>query len=286
MPRLAFSGQPFMEDIGGRKVFQPRPDLMMMHLSHPMMQRALSSLTRRRFPGTGDQVSRWTVRHGDVPNGSDAVILLSVEELAVNDLRESFHHWVRTIALPVKNGELGEPLQHASAEQWRGNGKPLSDSEKTRASALFDDVEPDLKDILRSHAVELSNALGDALVGMGARTAKEEEERYRSRQGEVSTLIAESTLQKLEKEITKLQLEKAQGLLFDQDRTIEEIDRSIERKHEEIARRKRHYEEVRGQLERERERILKHLLPKRYAMAGTAQVFPVSVEIRLPKGAQ
>lgn len=49
-------------------------------------------------------------------------------------------------------------------------------------------------------------------------------------------------------------------------------------------RRRRHYEEIRDQLQRERERkrMLDHLLPARFALAGQAQVFPVAVEIRLP----
>ena len=113
---------------------------------------------------------------------------------------------------------------------------------------------------------------------------KQEEERYRSRQGEVSSLIAENTLAKLEREIEKLKGERQQGLLFDEEARLDAIDRSIEEKREEIARRTRHYEEVREQLDRERDRILKYLLPKRHAMSGTAQVFPVSIELRLPEG--
>jgi hypothetical protein len=31
-------------------------------------------------------------------------VLLSVEELAVNDLRETFHHWVRTLIFPIQRG--------------------------------------------------------------------------------------------------------------------------------------------------------------------------------------
>ena len=46
-----------------------------MHLVHPMMQRALSVLTRRRYPGSGSEVSRWTVRLGSVPDGAEAVVL-------------------------------------------------------------------------------------------------------------------------------------------------------------------------------------------------------------------
>jgi len=41
--------------------------------------------------------------------------------------------------------------------------------------------------------------------------------------------------------------------------------------------------ELREQLERERTRVLQHLLPRRYEMRGEAQVFPVAVEIRLPE---
>ena len=62
------------------------------------------------------------------------------------------------------------------------------------------------------------------------------------------------------------------------------FERSIESKREELERRRQHYEEVREQLARERERILNRVIPKRFAMEGEAQVFPVCVEIRFPKG--
>ena len=53
----------------------------------------------------------------------------------------------------------------------------------------------------------------------------------------------------------------------------------------ELERRRKHYEDVRAQLEIERDRFLK-LLPRRYAMTGPAQVFPVCIEVRLPGGAR
>ncbi len=49
--RMAFRIDPFLDRVGERLVFKPRPDVLLMHLSHPMLQRALSMLTRRRFPG-------------------------------------------------------------------------------------------------------------------------------------------------------------------------------------------------------------------------------------------
>lgn len=287
VPSIAFSGEALMRQIGERRVFQPRNDVLLMHLSHPLMQRALSALTRRRFPGTGDEVSRWTVSVGGVRGELDALILLTVEELAVNELREGFHHWTRTIALPVRDGRLAEPWPHVPALQWRDRKTPVTADDQSRAAAIFDDVETQLKHYLSTHAEQLTAALQSVIVEAGQRARKDEDERYRSRQGEISALIQDTTLQKLEKEIAQLKHEKqyGQALLFGEERQLDEIERSIELKQEEIERRKRHYEEVQTQLERERERIIRNLLPKRFAMVGSAHVFPVSVEVRLPGGA-
>lgn len=283
--KLAFSAEPFLEDVGGREVFTPRKDVQMMHLSHPMINKAVGSLMRRRFPGTSDSVSRWTVRLGGVPSGCDALILLSLEELAVNDLRESFHNWVRTIMFLVKNGELQPPLEHRPSIDMRDGLRTHDSRHQEQARNILQDVDPALKEYLRKHAAEMTKDLLRQLAEDGTTARKNEDERYRSRQGEVSSLIAENTLAKLEKEVGKLKQERMQGLLFEEAERLDQVDRSIEEKTAEITRRTRHYEEVRVQLEKERERILKNLLPRRYAMTGDVQVFPVAVEIRLPGGA-
>jgi hypothetical protein len=282
--RIAFSAEPFLDDVGGRLVFSPRLDVMLAHLSHPMVQHAVSTLTRRRFPGTGEEVSRWTVRLTPLPQDTDALVLLSVEELAVNDLRETFHHWARTVVFPVAKGRLGVPLPHRAAAQLR-EGSPTRDPVHHEAACnVVDDVEPDLKAFVALHAERVTRALRQQLASSGVDARKQEEERCRSRQGEVSTLIAENTLAKLEREIEHLKAQRAQGLLFEEQEQLELIDRSIDEKRAEIERRTSHYEEVRDQLERERERILRYLLPRRYAMATPAQVFPVTIEVRLPGG--
>lgn len=284
LPRLAFDERPFIEDIGGRAIFNPRSDTRMMHLSHPMLHRAIGALSRSRFPGP-EAVSRWTVRAGGVPEGADALVLLTVEELAVNELREPFHHWVRTALYPVVNGALGDALPHRPADELRG-GEPVSDARLIeRARDLLDDLELDLREVLRGLATRLTEQLAGQLDADGAGARTREEERYRSRQGEVSALIEQSTSARLEKDLGQLRREREQGLLGFAAAKLDELDRSIEQKQEEVRRRKDHYESVRGQLERERERILNFLLPKRYTMASDAKVFPVCLEIRLPGGA-
>lgn len=280
--RVAFSPEPFLEDVGGRTVFSPRPDVQLMHLSHPILQKALNSLTRRRFPGTDDSMSRWSVRLGGVPERAEALVLLSIEELAVNDLRESFHHWVRTVSFPVSSGALGEPLPSRPALDLRGALATNDDRHRQRAREILENAESDLKRFLRQHAEKLTADLRAQLTREGEQARRQEDERYRSRQGEVSSLIAENTLAKLDREVERLKAERAQGQLFEEAERLDQLDRSIAEKQEEITRRTRHYEEVREQLEKERERILKHLLPRRHAMSGEAQVFPVCIEVRLP----
>jgi len=282
VPMLSFSPKPFIQDVGGRQIFRPRNETLMLHLGHPLIRNATASLTRRRFPGPA-AVSRWTVRYGDVPAGADGLLVLHVEELAINELREVFHHWVRTLRFPIVDGELGSALPHAPGKALRG-AVPCQDADEIeRARDLLDGVEQDLQQLVRHLKQELTEKLQTQLVEDGERARQEEDERYRSRQGEVSQLIAENTLAKLEREVEKLKGQRRQGQLFASEAELDELDRSIETKREEIERRRVHYEEVRKQLSDERERILNRVLPKRYALRGSAQVFPVAVETRLPR---
>ena len=284
LPNLAFSPEPFEFESNGRKIFRPRFNVEMMHLSHPLMTKAISSLGRRRFPGA-NSVSRWTARYGDVPSGADAVVLMHVEELGVNELRETFHHWIRTYRFTIKDGEIGERMEHMPAMTLRGEtdaAPELTD----RAVEVFSDVEQDLKDEVKQLKIRLTEQLVQQLKTDGEDARSAEDERYRSRQGEVSALIADNTLKRLEREIAELKSQRDQGTLFDEQDRLDQLDRSIETREEERKRRELHYEEVREQLAKERDRIINRLLPKRYALHGEAQVFPLAIEIRFPKGGQ
>ena len=284
MPRLAFSPEPFVERLGRLSVFQPRGDALLMHLAHPMMQRALGVLTRRRYPGGGSEASRWTVRSGGVPDGADAVVLVSIEELGVNELRETFHRWVRTLALPVRDGELGAPLPHVPARTRRDALQVDDPDHRERAGEIVEEVSAGLRTWLRAYKDSLTERLTNQLRVDGDAARRREDERYRQRQGEVSALIEQSTLARLTRELEQLRERGRQGQLFDETERLAEIERSIEEKEQELTRRREHYEDIREQLQRERTRILDYLLPKRFVMAGSAQAFPVAVEIRLPDG--
>jgi hypothetical protein len=117
LPALVFDPKFFLDASKGRPVFRAKPDTVLLHLGHPLFHRALSTLARLRFPGSGktqrdNTASRWTVRIGGVPKHADALIFLTVEELAINELREPFHHWTRTYQIPILQGEIGDPLPY------------------------------------------------------------------------------------------------------------------------------------------------------------------------------
>ena len=146
------------------------------------------------------------------------------------------------------------------------------------------DVGEDVRQWVQGAAKVLTEQLVAQLELDGAQALEDENQRYASRQGEVSALIESSTLTRLEREITQLRARRDQGELFDAERRIEDLERDIAGRQEEVERRKRHYEEVRDQLARERERITRQLIPRRYTMRGDAQVLPVTVEVILAGG--
>ena len=286
LPSLVFDPAYFIHYSEGRPVFRPAKDVALLHLAHPLYQRALASFARLRFPGTGSDAaaSRWTVRRGPVPAGADGLLLLTVEELAVNELRESFHHWVRTIQIPIRDGELGEPLPHQPALELRLPNSAPSPADVAEARILWEDVRRDVRDLLDAGAADLTARLGTRLGVDRADEAAREQERFQSRQGELSHLIQQQTLARLEREIEGLKAERKQGSLFDNEVRLADLEKDMNAKMEELARRTARYEELREQLTRERKRILENLIPKRYALRGQAQVFPVAVEVRLPEG--
>jgi hypothetical protein len=131
----------------------------------------------------------------------------------------------------------------------------------------------------------LTSRLTEALEQAGKQAHEQEQERFRSRQGEINALMAEQSAARLKRELEQIDVELRQQRLFDQAEHTQELLRSREGLEEELRRRQTHLKELSEQLGRERKRVLESLLPRRYALHDTAQCFPVAVEIRLPEAA-
>ncbi len=188
----------------------------------------------------------------------------------------------RTVLRRKLLGELGQPLAHAPANARREVRDAVAHDTHDRAGEILEDANANLRRWLSDYKGSLTDSLRRQLEVDRRAARAREDERYRQRQGEVSSLIEQSTLERLTREIEQLENSRRQGRLFDEAEDLAAIQQSMEQKQEELARRRLHYEDIREQLQRERTRILDHLLPARFSMAGEAQVFPVAVEIRLP----
>jgi superfamily II DNA or RNA helicase len=280
MPGMVFDPARFVRNLNGRPIFRPSKDSALIHLGHPMIQRAISTFARARFQGDPNaRPSRWIVRRGPVPEGAQALVLLTVEQLAVNELREPCHHWVATHAFPVLNGALGERIDvQKTPPQVTAIDSTLVDD----AREIWDEVDTALKAQVKAMALTLTGTVRHDLEVAGKHALEQETARFQQRLAEVKGSLSKNSLASLERERDAL-LDKInrQSALF------VEIDREREKKlqdlNAELELRKSHYEELRQQLEEERDRLIKRILPLRYRLREGAQVFPITVEIRFPE---
>ena len=281
LPALVFNPQHFIETRNGRPVFRPAKDTTLLHLGHPLFHQALAMFARARFPGGMENltVSRWTVRYGEIPPQADALLLLTVEELAVNELREPFHHWVRTLRFPIKNNEIGKILPHIRPIEDKSFAQEPTSAAIQQAQDLWDEISLDVKEVLKNLAVDLTEQLQSKLKEKSNLALKEEKERFKTRIKEVEKAMQENSIEKIKKDRDKLLSEMQQLSLLDTDRRQQE--ERLRDLNQELEFRLKHYQELLDLLQREQERVIKNVLPKRYSLRDKARVFPVTVEIRL-----
>ncbi len=277
MLSLVFDPTHYVRHHAGRPVYTPENDSRLMHLGDALYHRVMSTFARYRFPGPS-AATRWTVRQGGVPAGADALVLVTLEEMAVNELREPCHHWVHTLAFPVRDGKLGAALPHVAASDWEAT-TALGDRDAARD--VWDEVDADLKKRVRALETELTTSLKKRLQQAGRLVGDTEKKRFERRRKELEKAMGENQISRIEKDIAKLREKKQLELLSEE---AERERKLLADKQAELALRRGHYEQVQVRLLEEEERTLKRILPKRYALRDQARVFPIAVEIRLPGG--
>jgi len=283
MPWLVFDNQHFIHTINGRLVFRPSIDTVLMHLGHPVMRQALASFARLRFPGGQSEFtppSRWVVTRGAVPQGAQALVLLTVEEMAVNELRETFHHWVRTVVLPVRQGALGDSLAYSGPHGAPAAGIEYPDGSQA-ARDLWDDVDDSVRSWLTGYRAKLTETLTRELKTAGTEAAAHEKEAFERRITEVSNLQRNQSIEKLKREIEEKRSAALQYSLLED--ANERAERELRDLQDELKRRQGQFGDLLERLKQEKERILQHVVPNRFTLRSTAQVFPVTIEIRLPE---
>ncbi len=196
---LVFDPEHYVVTRSGRPVFLPEPDSRLLHLGHAIYHRVMSTFARYRFPGGPRAATRWCVRAADdLPPNTEALILLTLEELAVNELREPCHHWVRTVALPVKKGALGEPLPHRPPTEWQ---QVFEAGAPDTARSLWENVEDHARTFVENLQRTRTSELAQRLTEAGKRVAGQGKQRFEKRRKELDKAISDNQIAKLEKEI-------------------------------------------------------------------------------------
>ena len=95
---------------------------------------------------------------------------------AVNELREPCHHWVRTLAFPVRGGALGEVLEHRKAQGLTVDANFIGVSELALVAAAFDPAT-DIGEMTVRFLGELTsvvrNAEGQVIEGSDGKTKRQ-----------------------------------------------------------------------------------------------------------------
>ncbi len=277
MLALVFDPAHYVQTRSGRPVYLPEADSRLLHLGDGLYHRVMSTFARYRFPGGPTAATRWTVRSGGVPAGADALILLTVEEMAVNELREPCHHWVRTLALPVRGDVLGDPLPHAPPGHW---ASPPTLGDRTAARDTWDDVEDEVKKRVLALQKRLTTTMKQRIQQAGKLVMDIEKRRFEKRRKELERAIGDNQLARISKDADKLREKARQLSLYSEINA--DLQRQISDLDAELALRKGHYEQVQLRLADEETRTLKQVLPYRYALRGEARVYPIAVEVRVP----
>ncbi len=297
LPRLTFDPRNLLHETAGRTVFRPEKNTFLMHLGHPILQQALGAIARARFQP--ERFSRWIVRRGELPPDAEAAILLTVEELAANCLQETSHHWVRTLCFPIRDGKLQAPLEAPPprltplAPSMRTRGKTREgEAPKGKVPSLEADLieaarelwgisQGALQDALVHHADDLTHRLEDHFERHGAAAIADEKNRFQQRLAEIGRSLRENTLTKLERD------REAFAQAMRQTTFLVAVEEAREQRlfdlTKELDLRRRHFKELRAQLEEERDRLVERTLPSRYRLKDRLQVLPVAVEIRFPE---
>jgi hypothetical protein len=225
----------------------------------PVMRQALASFARLRFPGGQSEFtppSRWVVTRGPLPAGADALLLLTVEEMAVNELRETFHHWVRTVALPIKGGVLGDAMAYAGPH---GAAQPgVEDPSGTPAArAIWDAVDNEVRTWISNYRTQLTTTISAELKAAGAEATAIEKEAFERRIREVSALQRTASIEKIKREIEEQRTAALQySLLEDASALAEQKLRGLQ---DELKRRQSQYGDLQERLVQERDRVVNHV---------------------------
>jgi hypothetical protein len=270
--------------VNGREIFRKPNDTEFLHLGHPVMEFALDHFSRIRHRSGDDQggVSQWTVTRSEVPNRYNGAMTLTVQELAVNQLREPLHEWVNTFHFGLTDGNI-ERLQPDEIEFT----EETSELDQQSADELWLESRKSIRNWLSDYQERLSQNLRSLLNEVRPKEIEETRKMYTSRINQLSSLHQREESLERKKKHYEQELDQQTWIPSSEERDAKRKKRETEKLLSDL---KERLKNLTSRVQMERDQMLEHTIPKRYSLIDggdeahtSVQVFPVGVKLHLPE---
>ena len=279
LPRIVFDSSYFEIHINGYKVYSYNDDVVLLRLGHPLIQKAILNMKRSLWED--NKLKRWTVQKGNLPNGINELIQIDLLLEVTNELREIVHQEVITLNYQC-DGENIVSIEDSlkpyivNIEKKKLNTDELEERlEDIRDE--WDDVKSDIKVEIQKFKNEKEDWFNKTFESKLNEEKENQKKVFDNRIKELKENKLEKAIQKIDndiKEQSRNLYELQMSLLEDAEGKVKENIRNLEVQKELIISNKQIIKEI---LEKEKERIIDKVLPKRYSI-NNIEVHPLAVE--------
>lgn len=279
LPRIIFDSSYFEIHINGYKVYSYNDDVVLLRLGHPLIQKAILNMKRSLWED--NKLKRWTVQKGNLPNGINELIQIDLLLEVTNELREIVHQEVITLNYQC-DGENIVSIEDSlkpyivNIEKKKLNTDELEERlEDIRDE--WDDVKSDIKVEIQKFKNEKEDWFNKTFESKLNEEKENQKKVFDNRIKELKENKLEKAIQKIDndiKEQSRNLYELQMSLLEDAEGKVKENIRNLEVQKELIISNKQIIKEI---LEKEKERIIDKVLPKRYSI-NNIEVHPLAVE--------
>lgn len=285
MPRLVFDADEYLNTIDGREIYRPKKGTQLIRIGHPLVEKSMSQF-RRALWGQEDDVNRWTVVGYEPEMGNEAYVQFHYLVTARNQLQEVVHAEVGSWWFHVTNSGLSRAETPPSIDREThtlDNGTMVEKWNDLKHH--FIDVDPTVDPLAESLRAGIREDLEEDLEEAGEEAHEKLEAEFDQRMDELEKDLGEQRRERLSDKLEEAE-EKAEQMTFDPElnvkrqQRVEELRRRLSE--EDLAVWDENQKLMRERLERENERFLNEVLPKRYSLADEIDVVEIGARLYVP----
>lgn len=279
LPRVVFDSEYFEKDIDGYKVYSYKEDVVLLRLGHPLIQKAILN-TKRALWGNSS-LKRWTVEKAKLPNGIDEIVQIKLLLEVTNKLREVVHQEVITLSYQTDGDNIIKVDESLLPAISVLNKKRLTDNELEEAlenlREEWDEIKSDIKNEIQRFKDLKQAYFKKLLEDTLAKDIEVQKQIFDNRIKELKDTRLEKKKFKMEEDLKRQTTEYEtlqMSFLEDKEAKAREILKNIEIQIDLIISNTKIMKDI---LEKEKDRMINKVLPKRYSL-NTIEVHPLSIE--------